>query len=148
MVDDVLDHAAAARHFSIRQVYLRNVSFDAPRLADFPQHVLEGDMDKVEFNVVSTARQFLDDRYALEVRFDVHATLEDVTVFRATVDELGTFIVVGYTHEEAMDLLRTEGIEAVYPYARELIQSLAGRCGVQRLGLPAVAIGIGGAAQR
>jgi protein-export chaperone SecB len=133
---------AAGKVFSMSQVLLKTVSFDAPLATELPRKPDDIDMDKVELSFATKAWRFLNDRYALEVRFDVQASRKGVSAFHAVVEEIGTFRVVGYTEEQIGDLLRTRGVEAIYPYARELIHSLASRCGAQRLGLPAVALGL------
>jgi preprotein translocase subunit SecB len=125
--------------FSLRQVWLRSCSFDAPlvpRMHFLPDGTIGDDL---RLGTTSEALKLLDDRYEVALYLDVQSTRGDETLFRAVTWVVGVFQVVGYEDEEAREVLRTKGAELMYPYAREIVSSMVSRAGVQRLALPTLA---------
>jgi protein-export chaperone SecB len=128
------------REFNIILVRLKSVFFDAPRATELPPRPHGSETGEVEFKVSTKTWRFHEHRYALEIHLDVHMSQDGTTVINLALDQLGTFRVIGYSADEAVGLLRTKGVESLYPYARELVHSLAGRAGFQRLQLPPLVI--------
>ena len=123
-----------AREFVIRNVKLRSVSFNAPAVPALAPDVLNAEKVKVE--VSAHARRGRNpELYEVALILDVRATDDGGDHFRAVVEEVGVFRVVGYPEEEAMALLRSKGAGMLYPYAREMVLSMVGRCGINQLGL-------------
>lgn len=130
------DDTSIRKEFSIGQVFLKNAAFDAPSVPRMNYGVESMEWNDVDISIGSSAQRLLEDRYEVILHLGVHAKRDGVTVFRATVEQVGVFRVKGYTDEEARAVLPIRGGELVYPYAREFVLSMLGRSGVQRLQLP------------
>lgn len=123
-----------AEEFSVRHVHLRHVAFDAPRVPRMR------DLKIAAEDIALTVTRRIDGSraqgyYDLVLTIEVHAVVEGETIFRATVEEVGVFRVVGYPEAEVRAMLGTRGAEQMYPYAREFILSMVSRCGFQNLSL-------------
>ena len=123
-----------AKVFRIRRVGLRRMAFEAP---DAPRmNAAKIDWENVEVKIGRRVIASRGEIYELQLNLFAHAMDEaGTTVFRGTVEHVGVFRLTGYTDEEAYEVLRTKGAEQVYPFAREVMLSLVGRCGVQQFGL-------------
>jgi preprotein translocase subunit SecB len=128
-----VDSDVPAKEFSLRRIELRKAAFDAPKVPYATAVTIA-----VEDMSITVARQIEalgGDAYILSLIVDVLAVVQGVTIFKATVEEVGVFRVSGYPEEEVRTLLGTKGAEQIYPYARELILSMVSRCGYQNLSL-------------
>jgi preprotein translocase subunit SecB len=128
----------ASRQCNLKLLYIKDVSFEAPAVPG----VLFGHPEPVlEFNVSNTytlsleASGKLGEVYAVLVSVNVHARVGEKTLFLIEVQQGGLFELVGYGEDEKDFVLRTKAPEALYPYARELVSSLASRAGFPRLRL-------------
>lgn len=129
---------APPRSCTLLQVYLRDVSFEAPGV---PGVLFGHDRPDLEFAVVNDyslsaeASTKLGDVYAVNVRITVRARNGDKALFLIEVEQGGLFEVKGYERDELDSVLRITAPEAIYPYARELVSSLVSRAGFPRLQL-------------
>lgn len=122
-----------ARQFSLRVVYVQDVSFEAPHTPG----VLFGTELKPElkFQMDSSHRQREKNAYEVVLHASVHATAGDKSLFLVEVKQGGLFEIAGFSTEETLLLLKIKAPEALYPYASELISSLVSRGGFPRLQL-------------
>jgi preprotein translocase subunit SecB len=120
------------KHFELRMVYLKDVSFEAPHV---PGILFGHEQPELQFNIEANyklsiaSNESMGDVYDVLVTINVEAKAADRTLFLIEVHHGGLFEISGYTEEEADVVLRTRAPEWVYPYARELITSLIARGG-------------------
>lgn len=127
------DSEVPAKEFSVRNVQLRQVVFDAPRVPRM--RGLKVAAEDIALTVTRRIDGQRKDLYDLALTIDVHAVVNGETIFRAMVEEVGVFRIVGYPDDEVRAMLGTRGAEQIYPYAREFILSMVSRCGFQNLSL-------------
>jgi preprotein translocase subunit SecB len=110
-----------ATEFKIRQVYLKDVSFQAPMGAAIFTEEWKPEV-KVDIKVSSDP--------LTDTLFDVNLTLTVVsrtagqTAFMIEVVYSGVFTIIGYTEAQRHRILNTVCPNALYPYARETIDNL------------------------
>jgi len=120
------------KHFELRMVYLKDVSFEAPHV---PGILFGHEQPELQFNIEANYalsipnNETMGDVYDVLVTVNVEAKAADRTLFLIEVHHGGLFEVSGYSEEETDVVLRTRAAEWVYPYARELITSLIARGG-------------------
>lgn len=122
----------AARRFVLKKVYLKGATFDGPEM---PGIQPADHQPEIAFRVGSSHIWTSDTRAHLLLRLTLTATIGERQVFDIQVQQCGVFNVVGFDQEEAGLLLRTKGLEDLYPYARELVSDFIGRCGLTNIQL-------------
>lgn len=134
----VNDAGNASVQCRLLHLYLKDVSFEAPRV---PGILFGHGPPAVEYHVSNTyqlsveASRNLGEVYDVTVHVTVKATGGDKVLFLIEVQQGGLFELKGYTAEEQETVLHTRAPEALYPYVRELVASLAHRAGFPRLSL-------------
>jgi preprotein translocase subunit SecB len=120
------------KHFELRLVYLKDVSFEAPHapgiLFGHEQPELQFDIE-TKYTLSVANHEGLGDVYDVLVTVNVEATAGGRSLFLIEVHQGGLCEISGYSAEETDVVLRTRAPESVYPYARELITSLISRGG-------------------
>jgi preprotein translocase subunit SecB len=122
--------AAAARQFALRQLYVKDISFESPNVPNIFSGQLEPD---VKLNLHSGHKALGEDLYEVVLHLNVHATAKEKSLFLVEVEQAGLFQVGGYTAEETKVILGTHCPAALFPYARELISSLVTKGGFPAL---------------
>jgi preprotein translocase subunit SecB len=121
---------AAARQFALRQLYVKDISFESPNVPGIFSGPLEPD---VKLNLHSAHKPLGEDLYEVVLHLNVHATAKEKSLFLVEVEQAGLFQVGGYTIDETKVILGTHGPAALFPYARELISSLVTKGGFPAL---------------
>jgi preprotein translocase subunit SecB len=121
---------AVARQFALRQLYVKDISFESPNVPGIFSGALE---PEVKLNLHSAHKPLGDDLYEVVLHLNVHATAKDKSLFLVEVEQAGLFQVAGYTQDEAKVILGTHCPAALFPYAREVISSLVGKGGFPAL---------------
>ena len=119
------------KHFSLRSLYVKDVSFEAPLMPEILHDKLpEPD---VRLNLRTTHRDLKDSTTEVVLHVEVHALLGERTAFLLEIAQAGTFLITGYSPEETRSKIGIDCPEALFPFLREAVSSL-----VQRGGFPAV----------
>jgi len=121
---------AAPRQFALRQLYVKDISFESPNVPGIFSGELEPD---VKLNLHSAQKPFGDDLYEVVLHLSVHATAKEKSLFLVEVEQAGLFQVGGYTPDEVKIILGTHCPATLFPYAREVISSLVGKGGFPTL---------------
>lgn len=130
--DTPVGDETAEPQFNLRQIYLKDLSYEAPNLPD----VLFGhDQPQLKFYVESSHKLREADIFDVVLELNVHAMAGDKSLFLIEIKQGGLFEITGYSTQDTIRLLKTKAAEALYPYARELVSSLVGRGGFPRLNL-------------
>jgi preprotein translocase subunit SecB len=120
-------HATAERVFLLQQLYVKDLSFEAPNT---PQIFQTTDIEPdTELNIRNSHSVMGDDLYEVVLHISVHAKKGDDTIFLTELDQAGIFVVKGYSAEETTMLLGTQCPATLFPYARETISSQVGKGG-------------------
>ena len=122
--------AAVQRQFGMRQLYVKDISFESPNAPAVFMAPVEPD---VKLNLHSAHKALGDDVYEVVLNLNVHATAQEKSLFLVEVEQAGLFQVSGFTPDEVKIILGTHAPAALFPYARELISSLVGRGGFPAL---------------
>jgi preprotein translocase subunit SecB len=123
--------ATANRQFMLRQLYVKDISFESPNTpAIFSSGQLEPD---VKLNLNSAHKSIGEDAYEVVLQLNVHATAGDKSLFMVEVQQAGLFQLMGFTAEEQKLVLGIHCPATLFPYAREVISSLVGRGGFPTL---------------
>ena len=139
--DPASGSANGERQCNLLQTYLKDLSFEAPRvpgiLFGHRQPGLQFDVSN-HYSLCVEASAKLGEIFAVEVRVRLEARTEDQPLFLIEATQGGLFELKGYPLEEKDYVLRTRAVEMIYPWARELVSSLVGRAGFPRIQMRAV----------
>ncbi len=109
------------RHFKINQIFLKDVSFQAPMgSAAFTQEW----SPKVQVDVKVEPERLQDAFYEVALQVSVVSRTGTNTHFMIEVVQCGVFTIRGYDDGDVQRILRTICAEALYPYAREAVESI------------------------
>jgi preprotein translocase subunit SecB len=119
----------APRQFSLRRLYLKDVSFEAP---NSPVVFSEGTGEpEIKLNLRTSHRDLGDGSTEVVLHISAHALVGEKTMFLIELDQAGAFQISGFPAEEVRAILGIACPNTLFPYAREAISSM-----VQRGGFP------------
>ncbi len=122
--------APVQRQFALRQLYVKDISFESPNSPAVFTGQIEPD---IKLNLHSAHKPVGEDVYEVVLHLNVHATEKEKSLFLVEVQQAGVFQVSGYTQDEVKLILGTHCPATLFPYAREVISSLVGRGGFPTL---------------
>jgi preprotein translocase subunit SecB len=121
--------APRPREFTLRQLYLKDLSFESPNAPDvFGQALGEPD---IKLNLRTAQRDVGNGMVEVSLHVSAHATAGEKSIFLVEVEQAGTFVVTGFPQDETRNILGIACPNTLFPYARETISTL-----VQRGGFP------------
>lgn len=124
--------AVPGKRCELRLLYIKDLSFECPHV---PGILFGHEQPELVFSIES-GHQFLEnDLFDVVLGISVHATSGDKSLFLIELKQGGLFEISGYSDQEIISIIKTKALEALYPYAREMISSLAGHGGFPRLKL-------------
>lgn len=118
--------AATTRQLLLRQLYVKDVSFESPNSPTVFGEKFEPD---VKLNLQTAHTQVAGDVYEVVLHLSAHATAGEKSLFLVELDQAGLFQMSGYDANETQRILGTHCPAALFPYARETISSLVVRGG-------------------
>ena len=126
-----------AKQCNLLELYLKDVSFEAPHV---PRILFGHEQPKLIVAIHNTYTLSVDgipdrlgDVYDVDLQLSVQAMAGEKRLFLVEVKQSGLFELLGYQKDEADFVLRTKAVETLYPYGRELVNSLVGHGGFPRL---------------
>jgi preprotein translocase subunit SecB len=119
--------AVAGRVFLLQQLYVKDLSFEAPNSPGIFQ--IAGIEPETELNIRNSHTTYENSQYEVVLHIRVHARKDAQTIFLAEIDQAGLFRIDGYSAEQTNTLLATQCPATLFPYARESIASLVGKGG-------------------
>ena len=109
------------RQFALQRIYLKDSSFESPG----SPAVFQGEWQpKINFDIKTRNAKMQDDLYEVVLVLTVEATQEDKPAFVVEVHQAGVFTVRDFEGEQLEQLLATFCPNILFPYAREVIDSL------------------------
>jgi preprotein translocase subunit SecB len=126
---------AVEQQFGIQRVYVKDVSFELPQGAA----VFGKQWSPVVEQEISTATTGMnDDRYEVVLTLTITGKLDEQVAFLVEVQQAGVFLIKGFQEEQVRQIVGTNCPTILFPYAREIIDSLLVRGTLPPLMLPPV----------
>ena len=123
--------AANARQFGLRQVYVKDLSFEGP---NSPGILTESGLQpEIKLNLRTSHRDLGNGMSEVVLHVAVHALAGQRTVFLVELEQAGTFHISGFPPEEARAIIGVACPNALFPYAREAVSSIVQRGGFAQL---------------
>lgn len=123
------------QQFGIQRVYIKDVSFESPQGA-----AVFGKAWKpaVQQEISTTTTAMSDDRYEVVLTITITGKIEDQPAFLVEVQQAGIFLMKGLTEEQVRQVAGANCPTILFPYAREVIDSLLARGTLPPLMLPPI----------
>ncbi|PCH51895.1 MAG: protein-export chaperone SecB [Cellvibrionales bacterium] len=120
---------------TINRVYVKDVSFEVPMGAEAFTRQWQ---PRVKQDVAIEVHKLADDQYEVELHITVAVQQDEQVLCVAEVQQAGIFLVTGVEPKQLAQILNTHCPAILFPYARELIDSLVVRGTFPALMLPPV----------
>lgn len=125
----------AQQQFGIQRIYVKDVSFESPQgVALFNKQIKPA----IEQELATTITTVAEDHYEVVLIVTVTAKEEDQVLFLVEVHQAGIFGVRGFTEEQLRKVTSVNCPTILFPYARQLIDSLLQQASLPPLLLPPV----------
>ena len=132
MAEEGTEADASERRFSLRKIYLKDVSFESPAAPS----IFAADVDvkpQMNLQLSSEAQRVADDQYEVVLALTVTATIEEKTAFLVELKQAGLFRVAGFSDDERSQLLGISCPDLLFPFAREAVAELVQKGGMPQL---------------
>ena len=119
----------------IQRIYIKDVSFESRQGA-----AVFGKTWKpaIQQEISSTTTAMNDDRYEVVLTITITAKLDDQVAFLVEVQQAGIFLMKGLSEEQVRQVAGANCPTILFPYAREVIDSLLSRGTLPALMLPPI----------
>jgi preprotein translocase subunit SecB len=119
------------RQFTLRQLYVKDISFEAPNSpAIFGESGLE---PEIKLNLRTSHRDLGDQVTEVVLHVSVHALAGQRTMFLVELEQAGTFLIRGFPADEVRTIVGIACPNTLFPYARESISSTVQRGGFSQI---------------
>ncbi|MEO8223945.1 MAG: protein-export chaperone SecB [Gammaproteobacteria bacterium] len=123
--------AADPRQFGLRQLYVKDLSFESPNAPDI---LTERGLDpEIKLNLRTSHRDMGNGVVEVVLHVSVHALAGQRTLFLIELQQAGTFQISGFPPEETRAIIGVACPNALFPYAREAVSSAVQRGGFAQL---------------
>lgn len=120
----------AKPEFSIQRVYTKDISFESPKT---PQLFTEQWTPEVKMEINTDAKPVNDPLYEVNLKITVTVQHKDSVAFLIEVIQAGLFTLKNFEAAQRNQMLGSFCPNILYPYAREVISSLAAHGGFPAL---------------
>ena len=125
----------AEQQFGIQRIYVKDVSFESPQgIALFNNQIKPA----IEQELSTTVTTVAEDHYEVVLAVTVTAKEDDQILFLVEVQQAGIFGVRGFSEEQLRAVTSVNCPSILFPYARQLIDSLLQQASLPPLLLPPV----------
>ena len=122
-----------AYQFALQRIYVKDLSFE---VSSAPEIFGRQDADpEIQLNLKNSQKALGNDTYEVILNINIHAKLDQKTVFLIELDQAGIFAIKGYPDQELKKLMGTYCPTTLFPYAREIISSTVAKGGFPPLTL-------------
>lgn len=108
--------------FGVQRVFVKDISFESPRAPDVFK---EQWGPQVNMELRTNNKKIEDGLYEVGLELTLQATKDEKSVFVIELEQAGIFVVKGVEGEELKRVLATFCPNFLFPYAREVVDSLA-----------------------
>jgi preprotein translocase subunit SecB len=126
--DGAVSGAGRVRRFVLRQLYIKDLSFEAPFSPGIFEETGLPEAD-VKLNLRTASRDLGRNIYEVVLHIDVKAVVGERTIFLVELAQAGRFHISGYTPEERRTLIGVTCPTELFPFAREVVSSMVYRGG-------------------
>lgn len=133
--DNQAAQPGSEQEFIIQRTYLKDLSLEVPM---GPQAFLVQDQPAMNQDLETEISKIADDVYETVLKLTITATVEDNTLFLIEVKQAGIFSIKGIEEANLAHVLNTLCPQILFPYAREVIDSVLVKATFQPLMLPPV----------
>ncbi|HLF66971.1 MAG TPA: protein-export chaperone SecB [Gammaproteobacteria bacterium] len=123
-------NTAAKPDFSIQRIYTKDLSLESPKT---PQLFSEQWTPEVKMELNTEAKPISDDLYEVSIKITVTVHNKDIVAFLIEVVQAGLFMLKDFAPAQRNQMLGSFCPNILYPYAREVISSLAANGGFPAL---------------
>ena len=120
----------AKPEFSIQRIYTKDISFESPKT---PQLFSEQWTPEVKMEINTDAKPINDPLYEVNLKITVTVQHKDSVAFLIEVMQAGLFTLKDFETAQRNQMLGSFCPNILYPYAREVISSLAAHGGFPAL---------------
>lgn len=133
---EAVGQKAGEEQFEIKKIYTKDVSFESP---NSPAVFTDGEWKpEVNVNIKGSNNVLGQDGFEVILTITITVKHKDKTAFLVEIQQAGVFFIKGYADEARNGILGSYCLEALFPYARETIDSMVIKGGFPPLMLNAV----------
>ena len=126
---------SAGNQLAIKRVYVKDVSFEVPMgLEAFGQQW----QPRVNQDIAAEVKRLNEKEYEVVLSITISVQQEEKVLYLVEVHQAGVFVVAGFEAAQLAQVLNTHCPSILFPYARELIDSLVVRGNFPPLMLPPI----------
>lgn len=115
------EEQAQGQQFSIQRLFIKDVSFETPSGAEIFKQQWK---PQIHLDVNTRNEKLEDDVYEVVLTLTITAKQEDKTAFLVEVQQGGIFLAKGLEGDQVRQVLGTVAPNILFPYAREMVDSL------------------------
>lgn len=134
-VADSSKNEKAESQFVIQGIYLKDMSFESPMGAKAFQEKLKPNVNQ---DISTKTEKVSDNQYEVTLTVTVNVKAGENTVYLVEVHQAGIFLIKGIQGQQLAQVLNTHCPASLFPYAREVIDSVAVKGGFPPLALPPI----------
>jgi preprotein translocase subunit SecB len=121
--------------FALKRIFLKDLSFELPMGA---QAFTRQWAPQVNQDIGTEVKKVDEEHYEVVLRITITVSEEDKTAYLIEVQQAGIFMVKGLEQPQLAQLLNSQCPAILFPYARELIDSVSVRGSFPALMLPPI----------
>ena len=121
--------------FGIQRIYLKDLSFEAPRS---PQVFLEEWRPELDMDIGTKTNALGDDNHEVILTITITVKMKNETIFLVEVQQAGIFSVKHFPQDQLRPMLGSFCPNILYPYAREAVTDIVVKGGFPQLYLAPV----------
>ncbi|MGK2914096.1 MAG: protein-export chaperone SecB [Porticoccaceae bacterium] len=107
--------------FAIERIYLKDISFEVPQGAESFRKQWQ---PRITQDVLTKVNKIGEDHYEVVLQMTVGVKEEEQTAYLVEVQQAGVFLVRGLEGEQLAHLLNSHCPTILFPYAREVVDSV------------------------
>jgi len=121
--------------FGIQRIYLRDLSFEAPKS---PQVFLEEWRPELDMDIGTKTNPLGEDNHEVILTITITVKMKNETIFLVEVQQAGIFSVKNFPKDQLRPMLGSFCPNILYPYAREAVTDIVVKGGFPQLYLAPV----------
>jgi preprotein translocase subunit SecB len=125
----------AEQQFGLQRLYIKDVSFETPQ---GPALFHKAWKPEVHQELATRTANLEDDLFEVVLTLTLTGKLEDQPAFVVEVQQAGIFLIKGFTADQVRQVTGTSCPNILFPYAREVVDSLMVRGTLPPLMLPPI----------
>lgn len=129
------EQAANQPEFGIQRIYLKDLSFEAPKS---PQVFLEEWKPELDMDIATKTHVLENDLHNVILTVTVTVKMKDAVIFIVEVQQAGIFSIKHFAEDQLKPMLGSFCPNVLYPYAREAITNVVVKGGFPQLYLAPV----------